>query len=255
MAKQTGETKLQGRVGDIIYYKMNGKYFARAVSSLSRKRVKKSKAFASTRFYAALNGIASKAASRVFQCFPKEWKKKKKCFYKMSGHGYKMLMRGSSIQDITESLIMKFAPVAMKNDLLQDLVRTGKILQEKLNELFAKSPVHQFCYDIKREDISVSNMQSNAESITAKDLAGPDKFVGEKLKKQGKYPVEEISAVHQLKKQRLKIKPAEQFQQPVKKTPVAHQQQKNIKPTKPAGLLKKQGKKIKMVKTKTRKAV
>ena len=48
MAKQIGEYKIKGTVGDITFYKMEGEWYARRKSGLSRERVKRAKEFMRT---------------------------------------------------------------------------------------------------------------------------------------------------------------------------------------------------------------
>jgi len=93
MAKQTGKVQITGKIGNIIYYKMNGKYYAREKSSLSGKRVKRDPAFRRTMEFAKLFGLASKIASEVYRKLP-AGVRNYKLYRKMTGIANKWLKDG-----------------------------------------------------------------------------------------------------------------------------------------------------------------
>jgi hypothetical protein len=66
MAKQKGPVKITGTIGGVTFYKLNGEYYARAKSSLSRRRVKTDRCFSNTMRNAAWFAQASKISSAVF---------------------------------------------------------------------------------------------------------------------------------------------------------------------------------------------
>ena len=70
MAKQSGVHKISGSVEDICFYQMDGQYYARKKSSLSRNRVLHDPAFSKTRAYASLLARASKIASVYYHTLP-----------------------------------------------------------------------------------------------------------------------------------------------------------------------------------------
>lgn len=70
MAKQTGVYKITGCVEGICFYQMDGQYFARKKSSLSRNRVLHDPAFLKTRLYASLLAKAAKIASVYYHTLP-----------------------------------------------------------------------------------------------------------------------------------------------------------------------------------------
>ncbi|WP_217606799.1 hypothetical protein [Chitinophaga sp. GbtcB8] len=72
MAKQVGPVFLTGTVGNITYYKMDGQYYARSKSSLSRKRVKRFRSFKRTMEYADWLAQASKIAAAIYRLFPRK---------------------------------------------------------------------------------------------------------------------------------------------------------------------------------------
>ena len=74
MGKVHTTIPIVGHFGNICYYRMYGNNYARAASSLSAKKVKTSKRFAKTRYYAFLMGKASKIGSVVYNELPSYWR-------------------------------------------------------------------------------------------------------------------------------------------------------------------------------------
>lgn len=70
MARQYGSFLITGTTHDLCFYKMEGKYYVRKKSSLSRKRVMEDAAFQNTRKNAALLGTAARIASGVYRQLP-----------------------------------------------------------------------------------------------------------------------------------------------------------------------------------------
>ncbi|QEC44701.1 hypothetical protein [Pseudobacter ginsenosidimutans] len=130
MARQSGKTKLVGRIGDVVYYKMDGKYYARAVSSLSGRRVKRDPKFKRTMEFAKLFGIASKLASELHRSLPFE-KRSHKLYRKMTGRAYQLLKNEMEQAAVTIELKKQFWPEDNK-----------QIVQEKV-ELFIPVPQKQ----------------------------------------------------------------------------------------------------------------
>jgi hypothetical protein len=65
MAKQTGPFNLEGTIGNVIFYKRNGKYYSRSKGSPSRKRLKHGKEFENSRRVSSEFGHASKFAAKL----------------------------------------------------------------------------------------------------------------------------------------------------------------------------------------------
>jgi len=72
---------------------MNGKYYARRKSTLSRKRVRRDPAFARTRRNAALLGQASRIAAGVYRLLPRV-QKKLDLYRAMTGQAMELLKKG-----------------------------------------------------------------------------------------------------------------------------------------------------------------
>ena len=71
MAKQIGPHFITGTYHNLCFYEMQGRYFVRMKSSLSRKRVKTDPKFAVTMAYAGLLGKASKSPQHFTAHYPK----------------------------------------------------------------------------------------------------------------------------------------------------------------------------------------
>lgn len=74
MAKQVGPIWLQTTWDDLTFYKMEGKYYARKKSSLTREKVLTHRAFAKTRRSASRLVTASKIASAIYKALPSDWR-------------------------------------------------------------------------------------------------------------------------------------------------------------------------------------
>ena len=75
MARQIGHIFITGTIHDVTYYKMDGTYYARMKSSLSRKTVLTSPRFTLTRMHANQLAEASRIASQLYRMIPKEQRK------------------------------------------------------------------------------------------------------------------------------------------------------------------------------------
>ena len=74
MAKQAGPFFLNRTIGNLCFYHMEGRYYARKKSSLTAKRVKTSPRFRRTMEYAQMMGCSSKIGSAVFKALPERFK-------------------------------------------------------------------------------------------------------------------------------------------------------------------------------------
>lgn len=110
MAKQTGELKLTGTIGNITFYEMYGEHFARLKSSLSGKRVKKDPRFRRTMEYAGWLAQASGLASCCYGALPKE-ERVYAMYREMVGMAMQMLKAGKDADVIAVCLEMMFREV------------------------------------------------------------------------------------------------------------------------------------------------
>ena len=139
MARQTGKTNLVGRVGNLVYYKMDGKYYARAVSSLNGKRVKRDPKFKRTMEFAKLFGKASKLASAVHRSLPNGIRSHK-LYQKMAGKANQLLMQGLDERSIDLQL-REFAYAGRK--AVQKVVSVKTIQQKPAGVKYAKLPCNK----------------------------------------------------------------------------------------------------------------
>ena len=103
MAKQIGENCTTGTFDDICFYKMNGQYYARMKSSLTRERVRKSIAFVRTMKSANELATASVMASQIYRTIAKN-KRKVLWYRKMTGMAKLLLQKGVGKEEITRQL-------------------------------------------------------------------------------------------------------------------------------------------------------
>ena len=109
MARQAGPIFIEGTLDDITFYKMDGVYYARMKSRLTRKRVLKSPRFALTRMHANQLAEASKISSFVYRQIPKE-EKSIKLFRIIVGKAKVMLTEGKEREVIPDLLMKQFFP-------------------------------------------------------------------------------------------------------------------------------------------------
>jgi hypothetical protein len=103
MPKQCGPIKITGTIDNVCFYKMEGVYYARMKSSLTRKRVLKSAAFRLTRAHATILGEASKIASRVYRLVPKA-QRKHILYREMTGKAIYLLREGKDKEAVFQRL-------------------------------------------------------------------------------------------------------------------------------------------------------
>jgi hypothetical protein len=103
MAKQKGPKFITGTIGGLTYYKLEGTYYVRKKSTLSRKRVKRSPAFQRTMEYAGLLGQASKLASVAYRMLPRE-KQKVERYRGMTGKAMQLLKEGLDTEEVQARL-------------------------------------------------------------------------------------------------------------------------------------------------------
>ena len=109
MAKQSGHIFIQGTLDDITYYKMDGVYYVRMKSSLSREKVLKSPRFERTRQHASQLAEASKIASAVYKEIPKE-ERGIKLFRTIVGKAKVLLTSGMDKEAVLEVLLTELRP-------------------------------------------------------------------------------------------------------------------------------------------------
>jgi hypothetical protein len=114
MARQAGPNFIVGTIDDLVFYKMNGKYYVRKKSSLSKKRVKKDPVFVNTRRNAAAFGEASKKASSFYRTI--DWQKKARWMYlEMLKKIIAMKREGKTLDEIDAQMQ---AMVSMYNSMI-----------------------------------------------------------------------------------------------------------------------------------------
>ena len=110
MAKQAGDIKIVGTVRNICFYKLRGQYYARSVSSLTSKRVKRDPRFRLTMVYAGLLGKASKIASKIYRQLDRS-QRNRSLYQQLTGNAMQLLKQGMNEQDITPAILAMY-----KND-------------------------------------------------------------------------------------------------------------------------------------------
>ncbi len=103
MPKQKGPKFISGTINGLTYYKLNGRYYVRKKSSLSRKRVRRSPAFKRTMEYAGLLGQASQLASAVYRMLPRQQQKVER-YRALTGKAMQLLKEGLDVAAVKARL-------------------------------------------------------------------------------------------------------------------------------------------------------
>lgn len=90
-------------IGNLTFYRMEGKNYVRKKSSLTRKKVLHSPRFQRTRHYAALMAKASKTGSIVYKALPAHWRQFW-MYRSFTGEALTMLKAGKTEQQIQQLL-------------------------------------------------------------------------------------------------------------------------------------------------------
>ena len=109
MAKQSGHLFITGTIHDITYYKMDGIFYARMKSSLSRKKVLTSPRFALTRVHANQLAEASKIASQLYRQIPKQERNVQQ-FRALVGQAKVLFAQGKDKEVVIEILMNELFP-------------------------------------------------------------------------------------------------------------------------------------------------
>jgi hypothetical protein len=141
MAKQLGPYFKVMCKQNIQFYKMDGKYYARMKSSLTRERVLTDKAFTLTRVYSSLMAQASPIASAVYQQIP-EPERHHDYFNKLVGEAQKRIKKGMTAQEVYQELYeMTFPPAPVMEPELEVAEKTQisypSFADEVLNTIFS----------------------------------------------------------------------------------------------------------------------
>jgi hypothetical protein len=98
---------ISGTIGNVTFYKMYGQTYVRKKSSLSRKRVLKSAAFAKTRKHAAALGLASQIGSVIYRALPAEMRDRW-LYRAITGEAASLLYEEKTEEEVQEFLWKKY---------------------------------------------------------------------------------------------------------------------------------------------------
>ncbi|MFT3824341.1 MAG: hypothetical protein QM731_10495 [Chitinophagaceae bacterium] len=116
MARQVGPVKWERTIGDLTLYKLGDKWYARAKSSLSSKRVKTKPEFAKTREYAYRMGIAARLASMIYSQLHESWQLHE-VYKKLTGLAMKKLNLGRDPNYILDDLEELMYELGYRNNI------------------------------------------------------------------------------------------------------------------------------------------
>lgn len=108
-------TEVEGTMGNITFYKMWGRYYARAKSSLTGKRVKRDKKFWRTMQQAFILGLASEYITPVYYRLTEDWR----ChdvFRKLTGIAIRLLRQGKGKKEIQEAAYAEMVALGYREE-------------------------------------------------------------------------------------------------------------------------------------------
>jgi len=104
MAKQRGDFFIEGTINDLTFYKIEGSYYVRMKSSLSRERFWKDRAFEGSRRSCSRFGEGNQLASRVYKMAEQE-KKSYSLFCFLKRRAILLLKEGKNLEQISQLLV------------------------------------------------------------------------------------------------------------------------------------------------------
>jgi hypothetical protein len=107
MGKQAGPIFLERTIDDVCFYKMDGKYYVRAKSSLTRKQVLFGKRFRKTMESAGRLARGSRIAAAIYGAIPEEIKAYS-MYRVMVGEAVRLIKAGMTDEEASKVLWMKY---------------------------------------------------------------------------------------------------------------------------------------------------
>jgi len=104
MARQAGKIWITGTIGGLTYYKMEGKWYVRTKSSLTRKRFMRDASFERSRKSAERFAMGNKLASKLYHRVEKS-KRAYKLFCFLKKRAIALLKEGKCVMQVEELLI------------------------------------------------------------------------------------------------------------------------------------------------------
>ena len=134
MAIMPEGVQFSGTIGNITFYQMYGRTYLRSKSSLTRKRVLKSRAFAKTRKCASSLGIAARIGSEVYRALPGNVRDRW-LYRAITGEAASMLYEGKTEQEVRNQLWDKYIEYTGVKEETAAL-QTSRKVETRLREVF-----------------------------------------------------------------------------------------------------------------------
>jgi hypothetical protein len=120
-----------GTAGSLTFYKMHGKYFVRAKSSLTAERLKTDPCFAPTRRQASIMAHASKIAAAAYSVIP-AFCKEFGHYRMLTGKANLLLKQGLPEDEILAILIEKYVAPIKQQALKETREESNKIKRKRI---------------------------------------------------------------------------------------------------------------------------
>ncbi|MGH2644292.1 MAG: hypothetical protein ACRDE2_10110 [Chitinophagaceae bacterium] len=157
MAQQCGPLLISKTIDNVCFYRMEGKYYVRMKSSLTRKRVLKDPKFQLTRVHAATLGKASTIASQIYRQISGE-RKIHTLYREITGKAIYLLREGKDDETVFQSLSRQY----LKPEPVQ--VAEESVKKEVVNE--------PKLYDWKRRGLTVPELRKSFADTDTFFLSG-----------------------------------------------------------------------------------
>jgi hypothetical protein len=108
MAKQAGHFVFTGTVGDVTGYKMNGKYYLKTKSEISRRKIRTHRNFNLTRRNGKWFGEAVKLAQKIYYELPPDERDQYKTWYPLRNRAQELVRKELPKEEIIRLLREEF---------------------------------------------------------------------------------------------------------------------------------------------------
>jgi hypothetical protein len=182
MAKQAGQFVFTGTVGDATGYKMNGKYYLKTKSEISRRKIRTHRNFSLTRRNAKWFGEAVKLAQKIYYELPPDERDQYKTWYPLRNRAQELVRKGTPEEEIVRLLREEFGK------------REASVVRRELSIVNRESSIVNRESPIMNRELSVVNGELSIVNHQPETLELPKEiFLGRVI-----HPAVELSLTDQL---------------------------------------------------------
>ena len=141
MAKQIGDIMITGTIDSITFYRMEGKFYARKKSALSRKKFLRADCFEGSRRSAARFSEGNRLASRAYRTVDKD-KRVYSLFCFLKTRAIALLKQGKKGEEVMVDLVEELKGLGLIGGLRSDhrVVQQGRALVRQCDAFDHRGP-------------------------------------------------------------------------------------------------------------------